>query len=222
MLASRVARVGLRASTRVGMRTYASSAAQDVRPPVPLYGVDGTYANALYTASAKTSNLDNVAKALTQLGTVFKKDPKLTSVLNTPTLTAADKQQIVAELQRVAGGAAADKDSILKNFLNTLAENNRLGLLESIVEKFGTLMSAHRGEIELNITSAQELDNKTIQRIERAVAKSEISQGKKLKVVTKVNPDIIGGLVVEIGDRTIDLSVSSKISKLNRVLTEAV
>lgn len=108
-----------------------------------------------YTASAKTSNLDNVAKALTQLGTVFKKDPKLTSVLNTPTLTAADKQQIVAELQRVAGGAAADKDSILKNFLNTLAENNRLGLLESIVEKFGTLMSAHRGEIELNITSAQ-------------------------------------------------------------------
>ncbi len=71
------------------------------------------------------------------------------------------------------------------------------------------------------------------------MAKSEFSQGKKLKVVPKVvspagmqtsvvltseqvNPDIIGGLIVEIGDRTIDLSVSSKISKMNKLLTDAL
>ncbi|KKA16811.1 H(+)-transporting two-sector ATPase, partial [Rasamsonia emersonii CBS 393.64] len=172
-----------------------------------------------YTASAKTSSLEQVSKALAQLGEVFKKDAKLTSILNAPTLSASDKQQIVQELHKIAG---ADKGDIVKNFLNTLAENNRLGLLEGVVEKFATLMSAHRGEIELSITSAQELDNKTIQRIEKAVAKSEYSQGKKLKVVTKVNPDIIGGLIVEIGDRTIDLSVSSKISRLNKALTDAL
>jgi F-type H+-transporting ATPase subunit O len=51
--------------------------------------------------------------------------------------------------------AGSDKGDILKNFLNTLAENNRLGLLEGVVDKFATLMSAHRGEIELIITSAQ-------------------------------------------------------------------
>lgn len=56
------------------------------------------------------------------------------------------------ELHKIAG---ADKGDIVKNFLNTLAENNRLGLLEGVVEKFATLMSAHRGEIELSITSAQ-------------------------------------------------------------------
>lgn len=52
-------------------------------------------------------------------------------------------------------GAGAEKSEILTNFLQTLAENNRLGVLEGVCEKFEVLMGAHRGEIELNITSAQ-------------------------------------------------------------------
>ncbi|KAL4876104.1 ATP synthase delta subunit-domain-containing protein [Aspergillus karnatakaensis] len=228
MLSARLARAGLRASAQQfsvprtaalnGMRTYAT-ATQEVKPPISLFGVDGTYATALYTASAKSSSLDATSKALNNLGAALKADPKLTGILSTPTLTAADKQAIISELQKVAG---ADKGDILKNFLGTLAENNRLGLLSEVVDKFAALMSAHRGEIELVITSAQELDNKTLTRLEKAVQKSEFSQGKKLKVVSKVNPDIVGGLVVEIGDRTIDLSVSSKIAKLNKALTDAL
>ncbi len=61
-----------------------------------------------------------------------------------------------------------------------------------------------------------------LKRLEAAIAKSEYSQGKKIKTVAKVNPDILGGLVVEIGERTIDLSVSSKISRLNKMLTDTV
>ncbi|GCB18625.1 ATP synthase subunit 5, mitochondrial [Aspergillus awamori] len=228
MFSVRVARAGLRATAQQfsvprtaavnGLRTYATPA-QDVKPPVSLFGVDGTYATALYTASAKSANLDQTSKALASLGQTLKADRKLITILSAPTLTVADKQQIVQELQKVAG---ADKGDILKNFLNTLAENNRLGLLEGICDKFSTLMGAHRGEIELNITSAQELDTKTVNRLEKAVSKSEFSQGKKLKVVTKVDPELVGGLVVEIGDRTIDLSVSSKIAKLNKALTDAL
>ncbi|KAI9373871.1 OSCP-domain-containing protein [Aspergillus egyptiacus] len=228
MFSARLARAGLRASAQQfsvprsaainGLRTYAT-ASQEIKPPVSLFGVDGTYATALYTASAKSSALDATSKALANLGAALKADPKLTGIISTPTLSAADKQAIVSELQKVAG---ADKGDLLKNFLGTLAENNRLGLLSDVCEKFNALMSAHRGEIELVITSAQELDNKTLNRLEKAVAKSEYSQGKKLKLVPKVNPDIVGGLVVEIGDRTIDLSVSSKIAKLNKALTDAL
>ncbi|PYH74709.1 F1F0 ATP synthase subunit 5 [Aspergillus vadensis CBS 113365] len=228
MFSVRVARAGLRATAQQfsvprtaavnGLRTYATPA-QDVKPPVSLFGVDGTYATALFTASAKSASLDQTSKALANLGQTLKADRKLTTILSAPTLTVADKQQIVQELQKVAG---ADKGDILKNFLATLAENNRLGLLEGICDKFTTLMGAHRGEIELNITSAQELDTKTVNRLEKAVSKSEFSQGKKLKVVTKVDPELVGGLVVEIGDRTIDLSVSSKIAKLNKALTDAL
>ncbi|KAL3416100.1 ATP synthase delta subunit-domain-containing protein [Aspergillus fumigatus] len=270
MNTARVARLGLRATQQFsvprtaalnGLRTYATPA-QNVKPPVALFGVDGTYATALvwlaflpgfsfnalriwsqsaffsrsvdpaplsppanrvkmhiYTASAKSSALDQTSKALSSLAQTFKADRKLTSIIAAPTLSASDKQQIIQELQKIAGN---DKGDIIKNFLQTLAENNRLGLLEGICQKFETLMGAHRGEMEVTITSAQELDNKTINRLEKAVSKHELSQGKKLKIVTKVNPEIVGGLVVEIGDRTIDLSVSSKLAKLNKALTDAL
>ena len=131
-------------------------------------------------------------------------DRKLTTIISAPTLTTDDKQAIIQELQKIAG---ADKGDILKNFLTTLAENNRLGVLEAVCEKFGTLMGAHRGEIDLIINSAQvgfiylgnllrgvgklndsqELDNKTISRLEKAIAKSEFSQGEKLKVIANVS-----------------------------------
>lgn len=68
----------------------------------------------------------------------------------------------------------------------------------------------------------QEIDAKTVKRLENAVAKSQYSQGKKLKVATKINPELLGGLVVEIGEQTIDYSVASKISKLNKLLTDSV
>ncbi|KAI1936780.1 ATP synthase F0 subcomplex subunit OSCP atp5 [Ophidiomyces ophidiicola] len=243
MLSTRFVQASLRGSAQHfsrraalnGVRTYATPA-QDTKPPVALFGIDGTYANALVCilpptagaerdlgsvqAALKLPFLEQTSKALTSLGDVFKKDVKLTTILNAPTLSASDKAQIVAELQKIAGGAG--KGDVMKNFLNTLAENNRLGVLEGVCQKFATLMSAYRGEIELIITSAQKLDQKTLQRLEAAVAKSEYSQGKKLKVVTKINPDVVGGLVVEIGDRTIDLSVSSKIAKLNKALTDAL
>ena len=84
---------------------------------------------------------------------MFKRDPKLPSILAAPTLSVQDKSQIVAELQRHTGGQ--DKSSTVKNFLDTLAENNRLSLLEGVCEKFGQLMGAARGELDLIITSAQ-------------------------------------------------------------------
>ncbi|OJD35603.1 atp synthase subunit 5 [Diplodia corticola] len=216
--APRVARPAV-APRAVAARSYAQAAdTKTVKPPVALYGVDGTYANALYIAAAKSSTLDPVAKALDNLANVFKKDEKLTAVLGAPTLTVSDKKQIVAELSKIVG--SADKDGVVKNFLETLAENNRLGLLQPITEKFAQLMSASRGEVELNITSAQPLDNKVLNRLEAAVSKSPYAQGKKLKVVPKVNPDIRGGLVVEIGDRTIDLSVSAKLARMNKLLSD--
>ncbi|CAO2651268.1 Nn.00g095650.m01.CDS01 [Neocucurbitaria sp. VM-36] len=205
-------------------RSYAAAAAPSgaaTKPPVALFGVDGTYASALYTAAAKTNALDPTARSLESLASVFKKDPKLNEVLHAPTLSVSDKQQIVQELQKHIGGA--DKEGIVKNFLATLAENNRLGVLEGVVEKFAVLMGAHRGEIELVVTSAAPLDNRTLSRLESAISKSQyVSSGQKLKVVPKVNPEIRGGLVVEIGDRTIDLSVSSKMAKMNKLLKDTL
>ena len=90
-------------------------------------------------------------------------------MLRAPTLTVSDKQQIVAELQKHIGGQ--DKEGVVKNFLTTLAENNRLGVLEGAVEKFGVLMGAHRGEVELVVTSAAV----SLKAVDSGVCKDSIS-----------------------------------------------
>jgi len=72
--------------------------------------------------------------------------------MEAPTLTVEDKSSIVAELQKHIGGA--DKGNTIKNFLETLAYYNRLGLLKNVCVKFEELMSASKGEVELTITSA--------------------------------------------------------------------
>ena len=172
------------------------------------------------------------------LSQTFKKDARLQSILGAPTLTEEDKSQIVAEIQKTTN--VQDKTNTVGNFLKTLAENNRLSVLEGVCEKFEQLMSASRGEVEMTITSAAPLDNKIVKQLEAAVSKSQyVGANKKLKVVPKVrqnairsiststdclqvNPDIRGGLVVEIGDRTIDLSVSSKMAKMNKLLQETL
>ena len=111
------------------------------------------------------------------------------------------------------------------------------------------LMGAARGEMELTVTSAavslhaysflllhplrlhfietksfrtQKLDEKTLRRIETAIGRSQYSEGKKLKLVTKVNPEILGSVIVEIGERTIDYSVASRVSRMNKLLTETI
>jgi F-type H+-transporting ATPase subunit O len=84
------------------------------------------------------------------LAAVFKRDPKLNKILHSPALSHADKESIVGEIQKHAGGSS----DVLKNFLETLVANNRLGVLEGVSEKFAQLMGAHRGEVELTVTSA--------------------------------------------------------------------
>ncbi|THW00915.1 OSCP-domain-containing protein [Aureobasidium pullulans] len=220
-IASRAARVAA-PRTPIAVRTYAAAASPAAsKPPVALFGLDGTYASALYTAAVKSDSLDSTAKGLETLAATFKRDVQLKTILEAPSLNTGDKAQIIAEIQKSLGGQ--DKNNTIKHFLETLAENNRLNQLEGVAEKFGTLMSASRGEVELTVVSAAPLDAKVLRQLEASVSKSSyVGQGKKLKVVSKVNPDIRGGLIVEVGDRTIDLSVSSKIAKMNKLLRDTL
>lgn len=105
-----------------------------------------------YTASVKNSTLDTTARAMAALASVYDKDPKLATIMGAPTLSVEDKQSIIAELAKHTGGA--DKGDTVKNFLKTLADYNRLSLLQSICGKFNELMSASKGELELTIVSA--------------------------------------------------------------------
>lgn len=89
---------------------------------------------------------------MSELKNLYHKDPKLGAILLAPSLNAEDKSAIIVELQKQIG--VPDKENIIKNFLKTLAEYNRLNLLKGVCEKFGELTSAARGEVEVTVISA--------------------------------------------------------------------
>ncbi|VVT54965.1 uncharacterized protein SAPINGB_P004351 [Magnusiomyces paraingens] len=211
---SAVRSVAARSALARSMATAAASS----QPPVQLFGLDGSYASALYTAAAKSNALPAASASLSALKTLLAKDSKLDAILSNPALSASDKKTIVETL---ASSVKADKT--VTNFLSVIADNNRLALLGPVAAKFETLINTANGVVEATITSAQALDTKTLNRLQTSISKSSfVGEGKKLQISNKVNPEILGGLIVEVGDRTVDLSVAAKISKLNKLLSDDI
>lgn len=200
-------------NSRIFLRSLASKV---VKPPIQLFGVDGTYANALYSATHE--QVEKTFQSLGKVNDLITKDPKVKEFLVNPALSKSDRSIVIDTIS-----SNLKLDTPIVNFLKVLSDNNRLGEFPSIYEKFGQLNDAHQGIVEAKITSAKPLDSKILRRLQTAIGKSSfIGEGKTLKVSNRVNPDILGGLVVEVGDKTVDLSISAKVAKLNNTLSEAL
>ncbi|CDS12863.1 hypothetical protein LRAMOSA05047 [Lichtheimia ramosa] len=197
-------------------RGYAAAAAP--KPPVTLFGLDGRYATALYTAAVRQNSLDAVERDLTQLQNLISKDKAVQGFLENPTVTQQAKADGIKALLSKAGNVNA----LTKNLFEVLNENSRLDQTAKVLSAYAELMSAHRNELPLVVTSAKELDKSTLNKIADSLQKSKLAEGKKLLVSNKVKPDILGGILVEIGDKSIDLTVSGKVAKLNKLVTDAV
>jgi len=102
-----------------------------------------------------------------------------------------------------------------------LAENGRLNRLDAIINAFKSIMSAYRGEVPCQVTSAKPLDEESLKEVEAAMA-GFLQEGQSLQMTTKVDPSILGGLVVVIGDRYVDLSLATKIQRYSQLLGQAV
>ncbi|KAG9293208.1 hypothetical protein G9A89_010545 [Geosiphon pyriformis] len=199
-------------------RGFAAPAVNDkpVQVPLTLFGLEGRYATALYKAAAKKNNLEAVENELKKVKTIIKKDK---TFFEDPSLGVAVKKARVAELLK------QDKYSdITTSFFAVLAENRRLAQAEKIIHSYLTLMTAYRAEVPVTIISAQQLDQKQLNTLTNTLKKSKlVSPEHKLIITNRVDPSILGGLIVEFGtEKTIDLSVTSKINKLNKLLTDPV
>lgn len=190
------------------LTTRAFSAAAH-RPPIKLHGIHARYANAAYVAASKQGVLDTVSSELQDLLAVTEKHPGLKNLFDNPIISREEKS---AALNTLLSGAAC---SVTLNLLTTMAGNARLPELEKIVGVYEQLMKATRGEVEATIISADPLTKAQTEAISKAIA-SELGGKGKVILSAEVDESLIGGLQVQIGDKFLDLSVSSKIDTISR------
>eukprot|EP01135_Chromosphaera_perkinsii_P006895 Nk52_evm50s621 gene=Nk52_evmTU50s621 len=137
--------------------------------------------------------------------------------LHNPSLQRSAKATAIQEIMKK--GKFSETTS---NFMQTLAENNRLGQTEKVVDAFEQIMRAHRGEVKCTVTSARELDATNLKNLKTALAKF-MKPNEKLVLETRVDKSIIGGMIVDIGnDRSVDMSISSRVKKIAASLRESL
>ncbi|KAJ1654489.1 ATP synthase F0 subcomplex subunit OSCP atp5 [Dispira simplex] len=204
---------------RQGTRTYATaSTGSSVSVPLALHGIEGRYATALFTAAAKKNTLPQVEADLKKLQALVTKEAKVRQFLENPILGKHARRQgvdVITQGQQV--------NAVTKNFLQVLAENSRLAETSKIIQAYHSLMAAYRGELQVTVTSSKALGQDQLNRLKSSLSKGKLVQGaKSLNVVNKVNPAIVGGIIIEFGDKTIDMSLSSKLTKLDKLLTDTI
>nr|BAN20672.1 ATP synthase delta chain [Riptortus pedestris] len=198
------------------VRTYASSTAKIIKPPVQVFGIEGRYASALYSAAVKLKQLDAIEKDLLSLKKTIDSDAKLRSFIDNPTIKRSLK---VDAITQIAGKINLTEPS--KNLLGLLAENGRLGKIDNVVNAFSTIMAGHRGDLRCEVVTAKALDEETKKQLQ-TVLKGFAKKGENIILELKVDPNIIGGMIVSVGDNYVDMSVASKIKKYTDLITEAV
>ncbi|OCH88878.1 OSCP, subunit 5 of the stator stalk of mitochondrial F1F0 ATP synthase [Obba rivulosa] len=184
------------------------------------------YSNAAFSAALHKSPqvLGKVQSELNAVAASLKESPELNALVTNPTLSMRDRLAGLDALFARASSAKKEPVSdITKNLFVVLSENGRLGETEGVIEGFNELVASYRGELTVTITSATPLPRDAQTRLESSLKQSQAAQrAKTLKVQNKVNPAILGGIVIDFGDKTIDLSVASRVNKLNNLLQESV
>ncbi|XP_016999165.1 ATP synthase subunit O, mitochondrial [Drosophila takahashii] len=197
-------------------RTLSSAAAQaTVKPPVQVFGLEGRYATALYSAASKLSQLDQVEKDLTALQATIRGDKKLREYVTSPIINKKVMATALKEASEKLRFAPATA-----NLLGLLADNGRLKKLDTVINAYKTIMAAHRGEVVCEVVTAKPLDSSQSKQLEGAL-KSFLKGNESLKITSRVDPSIIGGLIVSIGDKYVDMSIATKVKLYTDVIQTA-
>ncbi|KAH6784891.1 delta subunit of Mt ATP synthase [Perilla frutescens var. hirtella] len=193
-------------------RNYADAPAskqQKVKVPVTMFGVSGNYASALYIAAVKVNVLDKVESELLSLVEASKKSPTFTQFMKDASITKDTRAKAITDICN-----QAKFSDITKNFMAVVAEAGRLGHLERMVQRFSELTMAHRGEVKVTVTTVIE-EKELIETLQDI-----LGQGKKAKVDQKIDPSILGGLVVEFGQKVFDMSIRTRARQMERFLRQ--
>jgi len=152
-----------------------------------------------------------VHEALTDFAKAVAESPELAAVLRNPQLESSAKSSILADL-------AGDDEPLFTHFLQVVAEKGRAGEFDEIAKEFERLMAREERRLTVELTTARELTDAEADAILKQI---EDAAGRKVEATRKVDPDLVGGIVLQAGTLRVDASIRGRLERLRHELVRS-
>ena len=172
-----------------------------------------SYALALYELAKENSELNKIEDEMKSLNKLLNESSSFKEMISSPTITKEDKKNVIFVI--------ADQNNFsenLKKFLGFIAIKNRLFFLDKIIETFLNLVSNNKGELKAKLVSSKKLSEEEQKKIQSELSKDFKSS---ISIDYKHDPDLIAGLIIQVGSLMIDTSIKTKLKKLEKNMIEA-
>jgi F-type H+-transporting ATPase subunit delta len=169
------------------------------------------YARSLFDAALEQDKLDEVREQLGEFADALHDDRQLQVFFFSPYFSTHEKKD---GLHRAVEGA----EPIFLNFLELLLENHRMPAMFRIRRNYDRLWEAHNRLLPVEVTAAVELDEQTVRAIGDRIAEQT---GRKVELSSTVEPDILGGIVVRVGNQVLDASIRNRLETLRKQVVRA-
>ena len=166
----------------------------------------GRYATALFGLARDEAQIDAVTRSLDTVEAALIESPDFRNLVGSPLINRAEAGRAVRALAPSMG-----LDPITGRFLGVLADNGRLRELNALIKVVRQLAAQHRGETTAEVTSARPLDDGQIAEL-KANLKARV--GRDVAIDAKVDPEVLGGIIVRLGSQMIDASIRTKLNTL--------
>jgi len=167
-----------------------------------------SYALALYELSKENSDLDKVEENIKSINKLLRESSDFKEMILNPTISKEEKKNVMSIVAK-----QNNFPRILKNFLAYISSKNRLFFLNKIIESFLALVATNKGELNAKLVSSKKLSDEEKEKIKFELSKSFKSP---LNIDYKFDPDLIAGLVIQVGSVMIDTSIKTKLKKLEQ------
>lgn len=176
-------------------------------------GVAGRYASALFELAKESSNVEGIESDLVNFQSLLDESPDLVRLVRSPVIAADDQEKAMAAILDKAGIGG-----LTANFLKLVTANRRLFVIQDMIKVYRSLAAKARGEITAEVTSAFALNDEQISALKQTL---KASVGKDVTLQSRVDPSILGGLIVKVGSRMIDSSLKTKLQNMKTALNGA-
>jgi ATP synthase F1 delta subunit len=173
--------------------------------------IAAVYARSLFEVAKEQNKLDSIREQLGEFADALDGSRELQVFFFSPYFSTVEKQD---GLDR----AVSDADPILVNFLKLLIENHRMPVIFRVRRGFDELWLKENKRLPVQVTSAVTLDSATVDQIGARIAEQT---GQKIDITSTVEPDILGGLVIRVGNSILDASIRNRLEQLRKQVARA-